>query len=108
MTTFGLSHESTATSLGDKGGSAVSALVHVNSPARKKPKKPRQHAAHNMTWSYWMKGVDHTLWSALSRSIVMGRRCFRWWSGVILCIPLSTYVRRGNDDKEGSGRLARI
>ena len=90
MTSCGLSRESTAISLGDSGGSVASAVVHVNSPARKKPKKPRQHAAHNMTWLYWMGGVDHTLWSALSKCIVIGRRCFRWCSGVIRCIPFNT------------------
>ena len=76
--------------VGEPWGSVNSAAVHVNSPARKKPKKPRQHAAHNMTWLNLTGGVDHTLWSAMSKCIVMWRRCFRLCSGEIRRIPFNT------------------
>ena len=45
----------------------------VNSPALRKPKKPRQHAAQSMTWSQEFRSKER--WMTFKRSIVMGR-CF--------------------------------
>lgn len=47
---------------------------HVNSPARMKPKKPRQNAAHSITLSNVNGPCDHVLWICLSISGVIGSR----------------------------------
>ena len=67
--------ESTATS--DLRIGACEEDEKVNSPERRKPKKPKQQAAHNMTLLNVMGGRDQTLCSCLRIGIVMGKR-LRW------------------------------
>ena len=100
--TWGLSLESTLTSATDSVSSVEETLV--NSPARMKPKKPRQHAAQSMTSSNDGGPRDQTARNFRRRSGVMGSLLARECPGVNLRMPLRTYDNRGKDELEGSGR----
>ena len=82
--------------------------VHVNSPALKNPKNPRQHAAQSMALSGVTGLADHTLWIFLSSSGVTGSLFWRDPSGLLLWMPLRRYVSLGKESNEGSGKPAVI
>ena len=49
----------------------------VNSPDRRKAKKPRQQAAYNMMLSYAIGGFDQTSCNCKRMAVVIGRRGLR-------------------------------
>ena len=110
------------TKLGRYDGSRVTSLVAIsapdeslaeratNSPARRNPKNPTQHAAHSRWLSYVMGGV---LQVACSMASIWGVTVRRWRGDRVVarerCRPFSMYDRCGNVDmSEGSGRPAEI
>ena len=73
----------------------------MNSPALRKPKKPRHNAAHSMNLSGNNGPLDQVAWILLRRVGVICSRLALGLSTLLHRKPLSTYSRRGNDDNEG-------
>ena len=71
----------------------------VNSPARRKPKKPMQAAAHSIRVSGCTDGASHMSRSFISMSGVIGSLVHVWRpeEASTHLIPPSTYSRRGID-----------
>ena len=82
----------------------------MNSPARKKPKKATQQAAHNMVASNLLScgACDHDSSNVSNMSRVTGRRGGLGVDGGCRRIPLSTYSISGVRLSWGSGSPAAI
>ncbi len=97
--------ESTLTSATDNPGPAPARKVGVvNSPARRKPKHPVQHAAHSIAASWDTGGRDHDWYRSanirgVTESLTLLRLVFP-----ALRKPCKTRSSRGKFEKAGSGR----
>ena len=99
--------ESTATSPGVMwtAGSNCARDGTVNSPARRNPKKPTQHAAQSIAASRSAARGDQCLFSVDSISGVMGRRGYRLTSPCVRLIPRSTSLSLKRGLQTGSRAL---
>ena len=76
---------------------------HVNSPARRKPKNPKQHAAHNIE-ALKESSSGQADQVVKSNSGVTGERGAREVGGGHRRMPRKTQDRNGLDANSGSGR----